>query len=192
MVPKRFFGINGVRHFPIIPCLHLLFRSSVEGEFPLLSLRMIQMFLTCRRPTGGATLTKPSDWDNDDLGTYFARTSMTVSARSATRVISTGTGNPSDTNKSNKTNVGAIAGGVVGGLAGLILILLLVLYCLHRRKKSLKTSEEKNGHHSPSVPPVELAANSPPQEMPSPGAAKYMTLRQQPEMNTNHLFDEMS
>ncbi|KAJ4358023.1 uncharacterized protein N0V89_002602 [Didymosphaeria variabile] len=117
-------------------------------------------------PTGGATMTKPSSWDNGDLSVYFGR-QASFSARSATRVVPSGTATPSDTGKSKKTDVGAIAGGVVGGLAGLILILLLVLFCLRRRKKALKVKGEKNQGPSP-PPPVELAATSPVQEMPSP------------------------
>ncbi|OAG07150.1 uncharacterized protein CC84DRAFT_1204726 [Paraphaeosphaeria sporulosa] len=130
-------------------------------------------------PTGGATLTKPSKWDNGDLSVYFGR-QATFSARSATRIVPSGTALPSETGSSKKTNVGAIAGGVVGGLAALILILSLILFCLHRRKKSLKAKEEKN--HGPSPPlPVELAATSPVHEMHSPGAGKYMSLQQQPD-----------
>ncbi|KAF2437289.1 hypothetical protein P171DRAFT_437884 [Karstenula rhodostoma CBS 690.94] len=130
-------------------------------------------------PTGGATMTKPSNWDNGDLSIYFGR-QATFSARSATRVVPSGTANPSETGKSKKTNVGAIAGGVVGGLAGLILMLVLVLFCLHRRKKTLKTKGKNSQGPSPPLP-VELAATSPVHEMHSPGAGKYMSLQQQPE-----------
>lgn len=126
-------------------------------------------------------MTKPSNWDNGDLGVYFGR-QASFSPRSATRVVPSGTADPSSTGTSKKTNVGAIAGGVVGGLAGLILILLLVLFCLHRRKKKLKAQEEKSQNPSP-PPPVELAATSPPREMHSPGTAKYMSLQQHPELN---------
>jgi hypothetical protein len=127
-------------------------------------------------------MTKPSSWDNGDLGVYFGR-QATFSARSATRVVPSGTAKPSETGHSKKTNIGAIAGGVVGGLAGLILILALVLFCLHRRKKAAKARDEKSHQGPSSPPPVELAATSPVQEMASPGAAKYMSLRQHPDMN---------
>lgn len=148
-------------------------------------LALSPLSLTNYRPTGGATLTKPSSWDNGDLGVYFDR-QATFTARSATRIVPTGTADPSSMGKSKKTNVGAIAGGVVGGLAGLILLLLLVLYCLHRRKKALKAKGEKD--HSPPVAPVELAATSPLQELASPGAIKYMSLQQQPDMNSHPAY----
>jgi len=124
-------------------------------------------------PTGGATATKPASWNNPDLSVYFDRV-PTFEARAATRTIPTSTANPSSTGKSKKTNVGAIAGGVIGGLVVLIVILSLILFCLHRRKKSLKTKEEKTNTQPP--PPAELPATSPIQEMPSPGAGKYMSL----------------
>ncbi|KAJ4292388.1 hypothetical protein N0V90_009050 [Kalmusia sp. IMI 367209] len=137
-------------------------------------------------PTGGATLTKPSSWDNGDLSILLTR-QASFTARSATRVIPSGTANPSDAGSSKKTRVGAIAGGVVGGLAGLILILLLVLFCLHRRKKALKAGGEKSQTSSP-PPPVELAATSPIHEMHSPGTTKYMSLQQQPDMNAHPAY----
>lgn len=141
--------------------------------------------LTDYRPTGGATLTKPSSWDNGDLSVYFNR-QASFTPRSATRIVPTGTADPSNNNPSKKTNVGAIAGGVVGGLAVLILILLLVLFCLHRRKKAIKATGEKD--RSPPPAPVELAATSPRQELASPGAIKYMSLQQQPEVNSHPAY----
>lgn len=129
-------------------------------------------------PTGGASMTKPSAWNNAQLGVFFTR-QASFSARSATRVIPTGTGTPSD-NKSGKTNVGAIAGGVVGGLAALIIILGLILLCLHRRKKALKANPSGR-NKTPSPPPAELAATTPAAEMSSPGTVKYISLQQQPD-----------
>ncbi|KAF1955602.1 hypothetical protein CC80DRAFT_87779 [Byssothecium circinans] len=134
-------------------------------------------------PTGGATAKTPTNWDNADLGTYFTRV-PTFSARAATRVVPTGTSIPSETGSPKKTNVGAIVGGVVGGLVGLILILSLVLFCLHRRKKTLKEKNEVNN----APPPSELAATSLPQELPSPGLAKYMSLQQQPDPSTHPAY----
>ncbi|KAF2466961.1 uncharacterized protein BDR25DRAFT_305792 [Lindgomyces ingoldianus] len=133
-------------------------------------------------PTGGATAKTPSSWDNPDLAVYFTRV-PTFSARAATRTIPSGTATPTSTGKSSKTKVGAIAGGVVGGLAFLIAILSLCLFCLHRRKKANKTKEKKE--KTPSPPPAELAAASPIHEMASPGAQKYISMHQQPDM-TNH------
>lgn len=146
---------------------------------------MLNVNLMCSSPTGGATLTKPSNWDNGDLSVYFGR-QATFSARSATRVVPSGTAKPSETGKSNMSNVGAIVGGVVGGLAGLLLILALVLFCLHRRKKVLKAKEEKSQCPPPPAP-VELAATSPVHEMHSPGAGKYMSLQRQPDAHVQLL-----
>lgn len=185
MARRVFFGINIIPRPPSTSYLHPSFLSSEEGKSPCISSRL-RPFLTQSRPTGGATLTEPSNWDNRDLSVYFDR-QATFSARSATRVIPTGTTSPSSTGDSKKSNVGAIAGGVVGGLAGLILILLLVLYCLRRHKNSRKSSEEKAQSPPPPLP-VELAATSPIQEMPSPGTAKYMSLRQQPDMYAHPLY----
>ncbi|KAF2204718.1 hypothetical protein GQ43DRAFT_468844 [Delitschia confertaspora ATCC 74209] len=135
-------------------------------------------------PTGGATVTKPSSWDNPDLSVYFTRVA-TFTPRSATRIIPTSTGTPKDGSDSSKINVAAIAGGAAGGLVGLIIILCLILYCLHRRKKAQKEAE-KRGTRPPDTPPTELPATSPRpvHEMPSPGASKYL-MQQQRELPPN-------
>ncbi|ORY10867.1 hypothetical protein BCR34DRAFT_601772 [Clohesyomyces aquaticus] len=138
-------------------------------------------------PTGGATATKPSNWDNPDLSVYFTRV-PSFSARAATRTIPSATGSPTSKPKSH-TNVGAIAGGVIGGLVVLIAILSLILFCLHRRKKTNKSKEKANAQQ-PSPPPAELAATSPIVEMASPGAAKYMSMQQQPDMNHHPAFSD--
>ncbi|KAF2794341.1 hypothetical protein K505DRAFT_28250 [Melanomma pulvis-pyrius CBS 109.77] len=136
-------------------------------------------------PTGGATATKPSNWDNGDLSVYFTRIPSFTSIRAATRTIPTGTLKPSSTASPDKLNVKAIAGGVVGGLAVLIAILSLMLFCLHRHKKARKNAAEK-GTGPP--PPVELAATSPIHEMSSPGSTKYMSMHSQPDMNGHPAF----
>ncbi|KAF2732456.1 hypothetical protein EJ04DRAFT_513917 [Polyplosphaeria fusca] len=134
-------------------------------------------------PTGKATATQPSNWDNADLAVYFTRR-PSFSARSATRALPTGTSTPTASG-GGKTNVGAIAGGVVGGLVGLIAILLLILFCLHRRKKALKNQPEK----APApTPPVELAAASPVHEMASPGVSKHLSLQNQPDPNAHPAY----
>lgn len=140
--------------------------------------------LTFLRPTGGATATKPANWDSADLGVYFTRV-PTFTARAATRTIPSSTANPSNTGTSKKSHVGAIAGGVVGGLVGLIIILSLILFCLHRRKKALKSKEDKG--KTPTPPPAELAATSPVQELASPGTAKYISMNQ-PDPNLHPAY----
>ncbi|KAF2704804.1 hypothetical protein K504DRAFT_389220 [Pleomassaria siparia CBS 279.74] len=132
-------------------------------------------------PTGGATVSKPATWDNNDLGVYFTRTPSFTSVRAATRTIPTGTLKPSSTGNPRKTNVGAIAGGIVGGLVVLITSLLLILFCLHFKKKARKNAGEKATVLS-SPPPVELAATAPIHEMSTPGTTKYMSMDQQPDM----------
>ncbi|KAF2117870.1 hypothetical protein BDV96DRAFT_405557 [Lophiotrema nucula] len=139
-------------------------------------------------PTGGATATKPSNWDNPDLSVYFSR-QASFTARAATRTIPTGTAKPTSTGNSSKKNVGAIAGGVVGGLAVLIAILCLILFCLHRRKKANKEKGEPKP--IPSEPPAELAATSPIHEMSSPGTSKYISM-QQPDQNLHPAYVEVN
>ncbi|KAF2018056.1 hypothetical protein BU24DRAFT_421068 [Aaosphaeria arxii CBS 175.79] len=124
-------------------------------------------------PTGGATITKPSSWDNPDLAVYFTRV-PTFAARSATRSLPSSTGTPSE-NKRSGSKVGAIAGGVVGGLAGLIAILCIILFCLHRRKKAKKSKEEST--EPPSPPPAELPATTPLHELHSPGVNKHIHMQ---------------
>ncbi|KAF2625397.1 hypothetical protein BU25DRAFT_372530 [Macroventuria anomochaeta] len=126
-------------------------------------------------PTGGATVTAPSSWDNPDLAVYYTLKAPSVS-RTATRALPSSTGTSSG--GSNKSKVGAIAGGVVGGLAALIAILCLILFCLHRKKKSKK---ERGEQPAELPPPVELGVTTPPQEMPTPGMGKYMSLHQHQE-----------
>lgn len=46
-----------------------------------------------------------------------------------------GSGAPASADKSSKSNVGAIAGGVVGGVLGLLLIVLAALFFIRRRNK---------------------------------------------------------
>ncbi|KAF2266706.1 hypothetical protein CC78DRAFT_123705 [Lojkania enalia] len=114
-------------------------------------------------PTGGATATEPSKWDNPDLAVYFTRV-PTFSTRAATRTIPTPTSsltNPKDSDK----NVGAIAGGIVGGLVSLIAIPCLILFCLHHRKKAIKEEEKI----SSTTPPVELPTTASVHEIASPG-----------------------
>lgn len=97
--------------------------------------------------------------------------------RTATRTLPSSTGTLSS-GGSNKSRVGAIAGGVVGGLAALIAILCLILFCLHRKKKVKKEKEEQPAELPP---PVELGVTTPPQEMPATSMGKYMPVQQQQE-----------
>lgn len=120
-----------------------------------------------RRPTGGATNTKPATWDNRDLSVYFTR-QATFSARTATRTIPTSTASATSA-PSGKSNTGAIAGGVVGGVVGLALIIGLVYFCCLRRRKS-KNDEEKpkkpkraKKDKTAPAPPVELPGESIPE-----------------------------
>ncbi|KAF3034004.1 hypothetical protein E8E11_002105 [Didymella keratinophila] len=126
-------------------------------------------------PTGGATKTAPASWGNPDLAVYYTLQAPSVT-RKPTRALPSSTGTSSG--GSNKSRVGAIAGGVVGGLAGLIAILLLLLCCLHRKKKSKK---EEGGQPAELPPPVELGVTAPPQELPATDMGKYMPVHQQQE-----------
>lgn len=83
--------------------------------------------------------TPQGGFDSDNLRTYLGRLAPTGS-RTATRNISTSPPAPTEANQSQKSNVGAIAGGVVGGLAALIVLLVLILFCLRRRKRALASS----------------------------------------------------
>lgn len=125
------------------------------------------------RPTGAATKTAPTSWDNPDLAVYYTLQAPSVT-RTATRTLPSSTSTPSG--GSSKSRVGAIAGGVVGGLAVLIIILCLILCCLHRKKKS-KKEEEVQTVDLP--PPVELGVTTAPQELPAHGIGKYMPVHQQ-------------
>jgi hypothetical protein len=125
------------------------------------------------RPTGGATKTSPATWGHPDLATYYTL-KPTFTARSATRALLSATESPSP-RSSKKTKVGAIAGGTVGGLLVLIGILCLILFCLHRRKKALKTKE---GEVPLDLPPAELATTVP-QEMADTAASKYVSIHDQ-------------
>ena len=141
--------------------------------------------LTLLRPTGGATAKQPATWDNNDLAVYFTRTASFTKVRAATRIIPTGTLAPSIGATPKNTNVGAIAGGVIGGLAVLGIILSLILLCLYRRKKARKNKGAKG---IVSLSPVELAATSPVHEMSSPGSTKYISMTQQPDMNSHPIY----
>jgi hypothetical protein len=125
------------------------------------------------RPTGAATKTAPTSWDNPDLAVYYTLQAPSVT-RTATRTLPSSTSTPSG--GSSKSRVGAIAGGVVGGLTVLIIILCLILCCLHRKKKS-KKEEEVQTVDLP--PPVELGVTTAPQELPAHGIGKYMPVHQQ-------------
>ncbi|XP_062095591.1 leucine-rich repeat receptor protein kinase HPCA1-like [Humulus lupulus] len=48
---------------------------------------------------------------------------------------------PSDSNKSSKTSISIIIGGVVGGLAVVVLLLLAGLYAFHQKKRAEKATE---------------------------------------------------
>ncbi|RII14288.1 hypothetical protein CUC08_Gglean003867 [Alternaria sp. MG1] len=120
-------------------------------------------------PTGGATKTSPATWGHPDLATYYTL-KPTFTARSATRALLSATESPSP-RSSKKTKVGAIAGGTVGGL----LVLIGILFCLHRRKKALKTKE---GEVPLDLPPAELATTVP-QEMADTAASKYVSIHDQ-------------
>ncbi|XPS77663.1 hypothetical protein M3J09_009690 [Ascochyta lentis] len=126
-------------------------------------------------PTGGATIQAPVSWDSPDLAVYYTLKAPSVS-RTATRILPSRTGSSSPQG-SNKSKVGAIAGGVVGGLAALIAILCLILFCLHRRK----ANKRKDGQPAELPAPVELGVTTPPQEMPAHSMGKYMPLHQQQE-----------
>ncbi|KAH7377909.1 hypothetical protein DE146DRAFT_682658 [Phaeosphaeria sp. MPI-PUGE-AT-0046c] len=128
-------------------------------------------------PTGGAQVTAPSTWDNNDVKVYY-QIKLTSVTRMATRILPA-TGSPTSERSPKKTNVGAIAGGTVGGLAVLIVILGLVLFCLHRRKKAKKTG----GQNVPSAPPAELDVTSIPHEMSTSGASKYVAAHERPYPN---------
>jgi hypothetical protein len=135
------------------------------------------------RPTGGATVTAPATWDHVDLATY-ATLIPTFTPRSATRTFPSPTDTPRKS--SNKTNVGAIAGGVVGGLVFLIILLSLILLCLRRRKKAARKTET---HVEPRPqPPAELALTTVPQEMSTRTASKYISAHEAPvhDAYSNH------
>lgn len=135
--------------------------------------------LTRSRPTGGASVTAPASWNDNDLSVYFTRTASFAS-RAATRLFPTNTAGSSPS--SNKINIGAIAGGAVGGLVALIAILCLILFCLHRRKKAIK--KHSIGPAAPaSPPPAELATTISRQEMPAPGTGKYLSMHHSSDSN---------
>ncbi|KAF2127052.1 hypothetical protein P153DRAFT_377359 [Dothidotthia symphoricarpi CBS 119687] len=130
-------------------------------------------------PTGGATVTAPATWGDNDLRVYFTRTAS-FATRAATRLIPTNTSGSSSDSK--HSNVGAIAGGVVGGLVALITILCLILFCFHRRKKAMKKDNVIPVAPS-SPPPAELAATISRQELPAPGTGKYLSMNQYSDSN---------
>ncbi|KAJ7087849.1 hypothetical protein C8R44DRAFT_29178 [Mycena epipterygia] len=60
----------------------------------------------------------------------------------------------------NKSNAGAIAGGVVGGLVALVAVGLAVLFCLRRRNPSFKESEHAPSSFSTSPLPMQQHGSS--------------------------------
>lgn len=123
-------------------------------------------------------MTAPASWGHPDLQNYY-KLRPTFTARSATRALPSST-STSTSAKSNKKNIGAIAGGTIGGLVALIAILCLILFCLHRRKKAAKKNEEAPPG-PPAQPPAELDNTTMPHEMSSTHTSKYMTVREQPD-----------
>ncbi|KAH6918420.1 hypothetical protein BKA70DRAFT_1247150 [Coprinopsis sp. MPI-PUGE-AT-0042] len=79
---------------------------------------------------------------------------------SSSRPSATGSSTATPSGEENKTNVGAIAGGVVGGVVGLALIGLLVFFLMRRRNKQKRAPSEIYSQNT-GVPPSSMHGPAP-------------------------------
>ncbi|KAL1600393.1 hypothetical protein SLS60_006778 [Paraconiothyrium brasiliense] len=102
--------------------------------------------VTGGKADGKATAGEPKQgWTERGLGEVFRKSRYTIPS---TWVLSNNTSGSGGSSTTNKTDVGAIAGGVVGGVAGLAIV-AGILFVLHRRRAKRASPSEL---HSDDVP----------------------------------------